>query len=80
MRKLLSFFILFEFVVVPIFIIILGWGYRGNRIQAAFYIFLYTILSSLPFLLGILFFMREGLLVALRGEIRVNSLYMNEFI
>jgi len=41
----------FEFSVIPIFFLITGWGYSLMRIQAGYYIFFYTLVSSLPFLL-----------------------------
>lgn len=45
------FYIRFELVVVPTFLLILGWGYSVERLQAGLYIFLYTLLASLPFLI-----------------------------
>lgn len=45
------FYLRFEFVVVPIFLIILMYGYRIDRVLASLYIFLYTLFTSLPFLL-----------------------------
>lgn len=44
------FYLFFEMCIIPIFIIIIGWGYSFNRVQSAMYIFLYTFLFSLPFL------------------------------
>lgn len=44
------FYILFEFSVIPTFILILGWGYSIERLQAGIYIFMYTFITSLPFL------------------------------
>jgi NADH-ubiquinone oxidoreductase chain 4 len=48
------FYIRFEFTVIPIFLLILGWGYRVNRLQAGLFMFLYTLVTSLPFLLLLL--------------------------
>lgn len=53
--NLILFYLLFESRLLPIFIIILGWGYQIDRIQAGFYIILYTLLGSLP-LLVIIFY------------------------
>lgn len=44
------FYFFFEISVVPIFFLILGWGYRVERFQAGIYIIMYTLLRSLPFL------------------------------
>src|SRR5699024_5487088 len=44
------FYVTFEFVFVLIFTFLLGWGKTAERLQASFYIFFYTIIFSLPFL------------------------------
>lgn len=54
------FYIFFEFVLIPTFIFILGWGYSLNRMQASFFIIFYTLFSSLP-LLVFLLFLRRGI-------------------
>lgn len=53
--SLLNFYISFELILVPIFILIMRWGYSVNRIQASLFIFFYTILRSLPFLFNLIF-------------------------
>ena len=45
---LLGFYIFFEFSLIPLFILIIAWGYQSERIQAAFYLFMYTVVGSLP--------------------------------
>jgi len=52
--NLFLFYVSFEFSLIPIFFIILGWGYRAERIQAGFYMFFYTFVAALPFLLSLL--------------------------
>jgi len=54
LRNYFLFYVRFEFTVIPIFLLIIGWGYRFNRLQAGFYIFLYTLSTSLPFFLFLL--------------------------
>lgn len=46
----LLFYISFEFVFVLIFCFLLGWGKTAERLQASFYMFFYTMIFSLPFL------------------------------
>ena len=53
----LKFYIYFELSLVPIFLIIIGWGYQIERVSAAKAIILYTIIGSLP-LLGVV--LRRG--------------------
>jgi len=55
MFNFLLFYISFELVVVPTFFLILGWGYRVERLQAGLYMFLYTIIASLPLLTLLIF-------------------------
>lgn len=59
-RRFIIFYLLFEIAVVPIFVVIIGWGYRVNRTQAALYMFLYTFFTSIPFLIFLLFLYVEG--------------------
>jgi len=51
---LLLFYIFFESVLIPMFIIIGIWGARERKIHAAFQFFLYTLLGSVLMLLAIL--------------------------
>jgi NADH-ubiquinone oxidoreductase chain 4 len=51
---LLLFYIFFESVLIPLFIIILTWGASTSRIRAAFLLFLYTLFGSLFMLLAIM--------------------------
>lgn len=48
------FYIYFEVVLIPIFLIIMGWGYQPERLQARIYILFYTLFASLPLLFLIL--------------------------
>lgn len=51
---LMSFYVLFEGVLIPMFLIIGIWGSREEKIQAAYYFFIYTLAGSVLMLLGIL--------------------------
>lgn len=46
----LMFYLRFETSLIPIFIIILGWGYQPERLEAGWFIIFYTIFLSLPLL------------------------------
>ena len=48
------FYILFESSLIPIFILIMGWGYQIERIQAGIYIIIYTLFGSIPLFLILL--------------------------
>ena len=51
----LLFYIFFESILIPTLFLILGWGYQPERVQAGIYLLFYTLLASLPLLVGILF-------------------------
>merc|ERR1712203_1162557 len=48
------FYVYFELSVLPIFIIIMGWGYQSERLGARLSLIFYTISASVPFLIFIL--------------------------
>lgn len=50
----LVFYFSFEFVFVLMFFFLIGWGKTAERLQASFYIFFYTMVFSLPFLVILL--------------------------
>nr|WRO45111.1 NADH dehydrogenase subunit 4 [Lycocerus orientalis] len=53
--NLLIFYIFFEISVIPTLILILGWGYQPERIQAGVYMFFYMLLTSLPMMVSIFY-------------------------
>nr|UQJ75178.1 NADH dehydrogenase subunit 4 [Marginitermes cactiphagus] len=53
--NLFSFYVFFESSLVPTVFIILGWGYQPERLQAGIYLLFYTLLASLPMLVGIFY-------------------------
>nr|YP_010372203.1 NADH dehydrogenase subunit 4 [Ceratovacuna keduensis]UOX27601.1 NADH dehydrogenase subunit 4 [Ceratovacuna keduensis] len=48
------FYIFYEINLIPILILIYGWGYQFERFKAGFYLILYMIFFSLPFFLCLL--------------------------
>lgn len=48
------FYLYFEATLIPTLILIMGWGYQPERIQAGIYILFYTLTASLPLLLLII--------------------------
>lgn len=52
--NLLLFYIYFEAILIPMFLIILIWGSRKRKIHASFLFFFFTLIGSLFMLLGIL--------------------------
>nr|YP_010953268.1 NADH dehydrogenase subunit 4 [Archichauliodes diversus]WMQ76518.1 NADH dehydrogenase subunit 4 [Archichauliodes diversus] len=53
--NLFSFYLFFESSLIPTFILILGWGYQPERLQAGMYLLFYTLFASLPLLVSIMY-------------------------
>nr|QWY23088.1 NADH dehydrogenase subunit 4 [Koreocerus koreanus] len=49
-------YLFFEFSLIPLIILILGWGYQPERLMSVLYLFFYTLFASLPLLLIIIYF------------------------
>lgn len=70
---LLLFYVFFESVLLPMFLIIGVWGSRERKIRAAYQFFLYTLIGSVFMLLGILFIYFQT------GTTDLQILYATEF-
>nr|AJA05972.1 NADH dehydrogenase subunit 4 [Luehdorfia chinensis] len=55
MMNLFMFYLFFEGSLIPTLMLIIGWGYQPERIQAGMYLLFYTLFASLPLLMGIFF-------------------------
>lgn len=70
--NLFVFYLFFEISLIPTLLLILGWGYQPERIQAGLYIFFYTLFASLPIIVAIFYFYEK-----------FNSLdffYLNDYV
>nr|YP_009689612.1 NADH dehydrogenase subunit 4 [Coquillettidia chrysonotum]QEE94289.1 NADH dehydrogenase subunit 4 [Coquillettidia chrysonotum] len=56
--SLFMFYLFFESSLIPTLFLILGWGYQPERLQAGVYLLFYTLMASLPLLIGI-FYMKN---------------------
>lgn len=53
--SLFIFYLFFEISLIPTLFLILGWGYQPERLQAGIYLLFYTLLASLPIMIGIFY-------------------------
>nr|ADY86051.1 NADH dehydrogenase subunit 4 [Corcyra cephalonica] len=53
--NLFMFYLCFEGSLIPTLMLIIGWGYQPERIQAGMYLLFYTLFASLPLLMGIFY-------------------------
>uniref|UniRef100_UPI0030027110 NADH dehydrogenase subunit 4 n=1 Tax=Theopropus sinecus TaxID=2908872 RepID=UPI0030027110 len=71
---MISFYIFFESSLIPTLILIFGWGYQPERLQAGIYLLFYTLFASLPLLLGIMYLYNN------LNYLNFSLLYMNNFM
>jgi len=71
---LFYFFVLFESLLIPMFIMIGVWGARNRKIKAAYYFFLYTLFGSLFMLFGMIY------LYHITGSLNFYSLLNAELV
>nr|YP_010694722.1 NADH dehydrogenase subunit 4 [Evergestis extimalis]WCF59600.1 NADH dehydrogenase subunit 4 [Evergestis extimalis] len=57
--NLFLFYLFFEGSLIPTLLLIIGWGYQPERIQAGMYLLFYTLFASLPLLMGIFYIFYE---------------------
>nr|YP_010481019.1 NADH dehydrogenase subunit 4 [Perula sp. 1 HFZ-2022c]UVN16541.1 NADH dehydrogenase subunit 4 [Perula sp. 1 HFZ-2022c] len=53
------FYVFFEGSLIPTLMLIMGWGYQPERIQAGMYLLFYTLFASLPLLMGIFYVLNK---------------------
>lgn len=76
----LIFYIIFEATLIPIFLLIFGWGYQPERVTASLYLLFYTLFASLPLLIVLLhlektFFSLEVIILPLLTQSTSNLIY-----
>nr|ALO76870.1 NADH deshydrogenase subunit 4 [Ischnomera caerulea] len=49
------FYLFFEVSLIPTLILILGWGYQPERLQAGVYLLFYTMVASLPMMISLFY-------------------------
>lgn len=52
--RLLKIYVSFEISVIPIFIIVIGWGYQRERLNASLRLLFYTLTASMPLLISLI--------------------------
>nr|YP_010021594.1 NADH dehydrogenase subunit 4 [Paurocephala sauteri]QOL10535.1 NADH dehydrogenase subunit 4 [Paurocephala sauteri] len=65
-ESMIMFYMFFEMSGIPMMLILFGWGYQPERIEASMYMICYTVVFSLPLLIGIycmeFFFYKKSIL------------------
>nr|YP_007026103.1 NADH dehydrogenase subunit 4 [Calanus hyperboreus]AFU88793.1 NADH dehydrogenase subunit 4 [Calanus hyperboreus] len=76
-NSVLMFYFFFEWSLLPIFMIIMGWGYQMERLKASLYLLFYTLFASLPLLLVILLIMNNSFSSSMFYLTFLNNFFMN---
>nr|QNE85865.1 NADH dehydrogenase subunit 4 [Hybomitra bimaculata] len=75
---LFQFYLFFESSLIPTLFLIMGWGYQPERLQAGVYLLFYTLLASLPMLVGIFYLYSDC--NTMNFYLLSNYSYMNELL
>ena len=73
-NNIIIFYFYFEWSLIPIFFIIVGWGYQIERIKSRFYLLMYTLFASLPLLIFII------ILINLYNSLSINFIFLNSLL
>nr|AZL93381.1 NADH dehydrogenase subunit 4 [Pimpla luctuosa] len=71
--NLMLFYVMFESSLIPVFMLIMGWGFQVDRIQAGFYMMLYTLIGSMPLFFMIIYLYMNN------NSLMMNLLKINQF-
>ena len=71
-ENILIFYISFEATLIPMFFLIIGWGYREEKIRAAFMFFYFTLIGGLFMLIVLM------LMYSINGTFKINGLCFTE--
>nr|APB02773.1 NADH dehydrogenase subunit 4 [Hycleus cichorii] len=58
--NLFVFYVFFEASLIPTLMLIVGWGYQPERLQAGIYMLFYTVFASLPMMIAIFYYLNKN--------------------
>nr|ALO76181.1 NADH deshydrogenase subunit 4 [Mylabris sp. MYL01] len=58
--NLFMFYVFFEVSLIPTLMLIVGWGYQPERLQAGIYMLFYTVFASLPMMISIFYYLGKN--------------------
>nr|YP_010554615.1 NADH dehydrogenase subunit 4 [Diplectrona albofasciata]UYO79235.1 NADH dehydrogenase subunit 4 [Diplectrona albofasciata] len=76
--SIINFYIFFEGSMIFVLMLIVGWGYQPERVQAGVYMIFYTLFVSLPMLMGIMFIydFSKSLMFCMVSSMNLSILYV----
>nr|UJG45457.1 NADH dehydrogenase subunit 4 [Ceraclea annulicornis] len=72
------FYLFFESSLIPMLLLIFGWGFQSERMEAALYLLFYTLFVSLPLLSGIfyIYYLKKSLMFYLINNLNIDIIYL----
>nr|UYO78903.1 NADH dehydrogenase subunit 4 [Pygoluciola sp. 2 XHF-2022a] len=70
------FYLFFEISLIPTLLLILGWGYQPERIQAGMYMFMYTLFGSFPMMISLFYLYKNNCGLDFFYIMNINSFYL----
>nr|APX40858.1 NADH dehydrogenase subunit 4 [Longitarsus curtus] len=71
------FYLFFEISLIPTLILIIGWGYQPERLEAGIYLLFYTLFMSLPMMIMVFYLDKiNNSLIFLMMDINLSSIFM----
>nr|YP_010834389.1 NADH dehydrogenase subunit 4 [Luperomorpha xanthodera]WFQ81658.1 NADH dehydrogenase subunit 4 [Luperomorpha xanthodera] len=74
--NLFVFYLFFEISLIPTLILIIGWGYQPERLEAGMYLLFYTLLMSLPMMIMIFYLNDNFMLIFIFMDYNLSSIFM----
>nr|YP_009860229.1 NADH dehydrogenase subunit 4 [Neoplocaederus obesus]QKW88546.1 NADH dehydrogenase subunit 4 [Neoplocaederus obesus] len=75
--NLFIFYLFFEISLIPTLMLIIGWGYQPERIEAGVYLLFYTLFMSLPMMISIFFYYEKfSTLEFLLMNVNLDNIFM----
>nr|AOY39222.1 NADH dehydrogenase subunit 4 [Helophorus sp. BMNH 724835] len=74
--NLLIFYLFFEMSLIPTLLLIMGWGYQPERLQAGVYLLFYTMFGSLPMLISVFYLYKINYSLDYFYFFNMNSFYL----
>lgn len=74
--NLFIFYLFFEISLIPTLLLIVGWGYQPERLQAGIYLLFYTLLASLPIIIFIFYYYINYNRLIFVNIIKIDNLYL----
>nr|YP_010963609.1 NADH dehydrogenase subunit 4 [Nondenticentrus paramelanicus]WKZ08092.1 NADH dehydrogenase subunit 4 [Nondenticentrus paramelanicus] len=78
--NMLLMYMSFEFILIPLMILILGWGYQPERLNSGVYLFFYTLFGSLPLFVFIMYVYNDLYVMCFVFDLKFNFNFISHLM